>query len=89
MYSVTRYGLPCVLTFLGSIKPTLRELNETLHTLNDFMKTTDKGIGKVKGAMEDAFGASAATFSKLKFLSGSLVTGLYKGFSTVLKLLKK
>lgn len=73
----------------NELKPTLRELNESLRTINDFMKTTDKGIVKVKGAMEDAFGASAATFSKLKFLSGSLITGLYKGFSTVIKLFKK
>jgi len=73
----------------NELKPTLRELNESLHTLNDFMKTTDKGIDKVKGAMENAFGASAATFSKLKFISGSLVAGLFKGFSTVMKMFKK
>ena len=73
----------------NELRPTLRELNESLHTLNDFMKSTDKGIDKMRDAMEGAFGASAATFSKLKFLSGSLISGLYKGFSTVRKLLKK
>ena len=73
----------------NELKPTLRELNESLHTLNDFMKTTDKGIIKVRGAVEDAFDAGSATFSKLKFISGSLIAGIYKGFSTVLKMLKK
>ena len=73
----------------NELRPTLRELNESLHTLNDFMKSTDKGIDRMRDAMEGAFGASAATVSKLKFLSGSLISGLYKGFSTVRKLLKK
>lgn len=73
----------------NELRPTLRELNESFHTLNDFMKSTDKGIDKMRDAMESAFGVSSATFSKLKFLSGSLISGLYKGFSTVRKLLKK
>lgn len=73
----------------NEIRPTLRELNESLHTLNDFMKSTDKGIDRMKDAMEGAFGISAATLSKLKFLSGSLAKGLYKGFSTVVKMFQK
>ena len=73
----------------NEIRPTLRELNESLHTLNDFMKSTDKGIDWMKDAMEGAFGISAATLSKLKFLSGSLAKGLYKGFSTVVKMFQK
>ncbi len=73
----------------NELRPTLREVNESLHTLNDFMKSTDKGIDKMRDAMEGAFGMSAATFSKLKFLSGSLAKGLYKGFSTVVKLFQK
>jgi len=73
----------------NELRPTLRELNESLHTLNDFMKSTDKGIDKMRDAMEGAFGASAATFSKLRFLSGSLAKGLYKGFSTVVKMFQK
>ena len=28
----------------NELRPTLRELNESLHTVNDFMKSTDKGI---------------------------------------------
>lgn len=73
----------------NELRPTLRELNESLHTLNDFMKTTDKGIDKMKDAVEGAFGVSAATLSKLKFISGSLAKGLVKGFSTVLKMFQK
>ena len=73
----------------NELRPTLRELSESLHTLNDFMKSTDKGIDKVKDAVESALGVSTATLSKLKFISGSLISGLYKGFSTVVKLFQK
>lgn len=73
----------------NELRPTLREVNESLHTLNDFMKSTDKGIDKMKDAMENAFGVSSATLSKLKFLSGSLAKGIYKGFSTVVKMFQK
>lgn len=73
----------------NELRPTLRELNESLHTLNDFIKSTDKGIDKVKDAVEGAFGVSSATLSKLKFISGSLISGLYKGFSTVVKMFQK
>lgn len=73
----------------NELRPTLREVNESMHTLNDFMKSTDKGIDKMRDAMENAFGVSSATFTKLKFLSGSLVKGLYKGFSTVIKMFQK
>ena len=73
----------------NEIRPTLRELNESLHTLNDFMKSTDKGIDKMRYAMEGAFGLSTATLSKLKFISGSLAKGLSKGFSTVFKMFQK
>ncbi|MBR2525228.1 DUF948 domain-containing protein [bacterium] len=73
----------------NELRPTLREVNESLHTLNDFMKSTDKGIDKMRDAMENVFGISSATFSKLKFLSGSLAKGLYKGFSTVVKMFQK
>ena len=73
----------------NELRPTMREINEALHTLNDFMKSTDKGIDRVKDAMDDAFGFSANTLSKLKFISGSLAKGLYKGFTTVLKMFSK
>jgi uncharacterized protein YoxC len=73
----------------NELRPTLRELNESLHTLNDFMKSTDKGIDKMRYAVEGALGLSTATLSKLKFLSGSLSKGLIKGFSTVMKMFQK
>lgn len=73
----------------NEVRPTLRELNESLHNLNDFMKSTDKGIDKMKDAVEGAFDASAMALSKLKFISGSLGKGLIKGFSTVLKMFQK
>lgn len=73
----------------NELRPTLREVNESLHTLNEFMKSTDKGIDKMRFAMEDAYGKSAATFTKLKFFSNSLIKGLYNGFSTVMKMFQK
>lgn len=73
----------------NELRPTLREVNESLHTLNEFMKSTDKGIDRMRDAMEGALGASQATFSKLRFLSGSLAKGLYKGFATVVKMFQK
>ena len=53
------------------------------------MKSTDKGIDRVKDAMEDAFGFSANALSKIRVISGSLAKGLYKGFTTVLKMFSK
>ena len=73
----------------NELRPTLRELNESLHTVNDFMKSTDKGIDKMRDTVENVFGFSTATLSKLKFFSGSLAKGLTKGFSTVLKMFSK
>ena len=51
----------------NELRPTLRELNESLHTVNDFMKSTDKGIDKMRDTVENVFGFSTATLSKLKF----------------------
>ncbi len=73
----------------NELRPTMRELNESLHTLNDFMKSTDKGIDKMKDAMEGAFGFGTETLSKLKIVSGSLAKGLFKGFTTVMKMFSK
>ena len=73
----------------NELRLTVRELTESLHTLNDFMKSTDKGIDKMKDAMEGAFGFSSATLSKLKIMSGSLAKGLFKGFTTVMKMFSK
>ena len=72
----------------NELRPTLREINESLHTVNDFIKSTDKGIDKMRDTMSDVFGFSAATMSKLKFISGSLFNGILKGFTTVVKIFK-
>lgn len=72
----------------NELRPTLREINESLHTVNDFIKSTDKGIDKMRDTMSDVFGFSSATMSKLKFISGSLFKGLINGFTTVVKIFK-
>ncbi|MBQ3311905.1 DUF948 domain-containing protein [bacterium] len=73
----------------NEIRPTMREINESLHTLNDFLKSTDKGIDKMKLAFEDAFGFGVNALSKVRVFSSSLAKGLYKGFTTMLKIFSK
>lgn len=64
------------------LKPTLNGINETLTTINEIIKSTDKGVGDFKSAV-------GKIVDKTKVLSGSIFTGIIKGFMTVYKLLKK
>lgn len=66
------------------LQPTIVELNESLHLLNEFMKSTDDGIDKVKNTVGEFLGISANAFTKAKALSGSLAKGVLKGFSSVM-----
>ena len=64
------------------LKPTLDELRETLQSLNNIIKNTDNNMVSIKGAVEDTFG-------KTKAFTGSLFSGVIKGFGTVWKLFTK
>lgn len=76
-------NLNCTSTMLNDeLKPTLKELNETLHAINSVVKSTDKGVDNFKSAVEKTFG-------KTKLLSESIFGGLVKGFVTVLGMFKK
>ena len=64
------------------LKPTLKELNQTLSSINEIVKNTDKGVLDFKTAV-------GKFFDKTKIGSGTLLGGLVKGFSTAYKLFKK
>lgn len=64
------------------LKPTLDELRETLQSVNSIIKNTDNNMVSLKGAVENTFG-------KTKAFTGSLFSGVIKGFGTVWKLFAK
>ena len=64
------------------LKPTLQTVNETLTSVNEIIKNTDKGVGDFKSAI----GKFA---DKTKLISGTLFSGLIKGFTTVYKMFRK
>ncbi len=64
------------------LKPTLQELSETLHTINDLVKSTDKGVDNVKDIIQRVIG-------KTKLLSESILGGFLKGFVSMMGLFSK
>ena len=64
------------------LKPTLDELHETLQSVNSIIKNTDTNMGSIKDAVENTFG-------KTKAITGTLFSGLIKGFGTMFKLFTK
>lgn len=64
------------------LKPTLNELNQTLSSINEIVKNTDKGVGDFKSAI-------SGLMDKTKLISGNLIGGLIKGFSTAYNMFKK
>ena len=61
------------------LKPTLQEINETLHAVNTLVKSTDRNVDSFKSVVEKTFG-------KTKMISESIVSGVIKGFVTVMGL---
>jgi len=66
----------------NELKPTLQVVNETLTSINEIVKNTDKGVGDFKSAI-------GRFVDKTKLISGSLIGGLINGFATAYKLFKK
>ncbi|MFR1672744.1 MAG: DUF948 domain-containing protein [Candidatus Gastranaerophilaceae bacterium] len=66
----------------NELKPTLKELNETLASINAIVKSTDKGVDNFKTAVE-------RTFGKTKLISESIFGGIIKGFTTVYSMFAK
>lgn len=64
------------------LKPTIKELSDTLHSINSIVKNTDQGFDNVKNAVERVLG-------KTKIVSESIIGGMIKGFTTVYKMITK
>ena len=64
------------------LKPTLDELQATLQSINSIIKNTDNNMVNFKDAVENTFG-------KTKAITGSLFSGLIKGFGTMWKIFAK
>lgn len=64
------------------LKPTLKELNETMRSVNSIIQSTDEGVGNVKSSLENAI-------FKTKTFSESLFGGFFKGFMTIYSLFKR
>ncbi|MDR1327919.1 MAG: hypothetical protein LBJ74_05890 [Heliobacteriaceae bacterium] len=64
------------------LKPTLKELSETLKSVNAIVKNTDQGVDHFKTAVEKTFG-------RTKAISESIFCGLIKGFTTAFNLFRK
>lgn len=64
------------------LKPTLKEINETMRSVNSIIQNTDEGVGNVKSSLENAL-------TKTKALSENLFGGFIKGFMTVYSLVTK
>lgn len=66
----------------SELKPTIQELKDTLHSVNEIVKSTDQGVDNIKNAV-------GKTIDKTKNLSDSIISGIIKGFTTVLSLFRK
>ena len=64
------------------LKPTLDELQETLQSVNSIIKSTDTHMVNIRDAVENTFG-------KTKAITGTLFSGLIKGFGTMWRLFSK
>lgn len=64
------------------LKPTLKELNETMHSINSLIQSTDEGVGNVKLGLEKAL-------AKTKIFSENIFGGFLKGFMAVYSLFRK
>lgn len=64
------------------LKPTLKELNETMHSINSLIQSTDEGVGNVKLGLENAL-------ANTKIFSENIFGGFLKGFMTVYSLFRK
>ena len=63
----------------NELRPTLRELNESLHTVNDFMKSTDKGIDKgIEQGIEKGIEKERHTLITTMFKNGATIDSLEK-----------
>ncbi len=71
------------------LEPTLSELKASLKSINAFVKSTDERVDTLKKALTDTLGFGVTAVSKLKNISGAIISGAVKGFLTAYKLFSK
>lgn len=71
------------------LEPTLSELKASLKSINAFVKSTDERVDTFKRALTDTLGFGVTAVSKLKNISGAIISGTVKGFLTAYKLFSK
>lgn len=82
MSELTKNANETSLILNNELKPTLKELSETMRSINSIIQSTDEGVGNVKLGIENAI-------AKTKTFSESLLGGFVKGFMTVFSLIRK
>ena len=64
------------------LKPTLKELNQALESVNKIVQNTGEGMGNVKLGLENVL-------NRTKILSGNVIAGFLRGFGAVYSLFGK
>ena len=73
----------------NELEPTLLELKASLKSINAFVKSTDERIDTFKKAVTGTFGLGISAVTKVKNMSGAIITGAVRGFLTAYKLFTK
>ena len=73
----------------NELEPTLLELKASLKSINAFVKSTDERIDTFKKAVTGTFGLGISAVTKVKNMSGAIITGAIRGFLTAYKLFSK
>ena len=73
----------------NELEPTLSELKASLKSINAFVKSTDEKVDTFKKALTDTLGFGISAATKIKNVSGAIITGAMKGFITAYKLFSK
>ena len=73
----------------SELEPTSSELKASLKSINAFVKSTDERIDTFKKAITDTLGFGVTAVSKLKNISGAIISGAVKGFLVTYKLFSK
>lgn len=71
------------------IEPTLKELHNTLQSINSIAQNADKQVDSLSKFFETLMGAGSFAFLKAKKLSGGLVKGFVKGLVGAFKMFMK
>lgn len=64
----------------SDLEPTVKELQETLKSVNAIMKEADKNVANFKGIATKVLGASSIALTGLKGLTDSFWKGMAAGF---------